>query len=209
MREAGEEMNTISMVLSAIIQVILLSVIPFIWWFLTARKKEHFFSWVGLKKPEIQGSRVKLIFLILIVSIVYIVLMLIVMTQLMDGTNTATTQFEGQGWGVVPSILIFAIIQTGLSEEIFFRGFLGKRLIHKFGFNVGNTIQAILFGMIHGIPFGLMTGNVLITILLILLPGSIGWIQGWMNEKRSSGSIIPSWSTHAIMNILSALSSAF
>lgn len=135
--------------------------------------------------------------------------MLIVMTQLMDGTNTATTQFEGQGWRAVPSILIFAIIQTGLSEEIFFRGFLGKRLIHKFGFNVGNAIQAILFGMIHGIPFGLMTGNVLITILLILLPGSIGWIQGWMNEKRSSGSIIPSWSTHAIMNILAALSSAF
>lgn len=109
----------------------------------------------------------------------------------------------------LPSILVFAIIQTGLSEEIFFRGFLGKRFINRFGFNVGNTIQAFLFGFIHGIPFGVITGNGVVMVLMSLLPASIGWIQGWMNEKYASGSIIPSWTTHAVMNILSALTAAF
>lgn len=45
-------------------------------------------------------------------------------------------------------------------------------------------------------------------ILLTLLPGTIGWIQGWINEEYSSGSIIPSWITHSTMNILSSLSAA-
>ena len=42
------------------------------------------------------------------------------------------------------------MIQTGLSEEILFRGFLGKRLIAKFGFAVGNVVQGLLFGTLHG-----------------------------------------------------------
>lgn len=201
-------MNFINIILSAIIQVVVLSIIPFIWWYLTAKKKENFFHWIGLKKPVIKGSLKKLISIIVIASVVYSILMVIIMTQLMGNTDTATSQFSNQGWKVLPSILIYAVIQTGLSEEIFFRGFLGKRFISRLGFKVGNTIQAVLFGLIHGIPFGLITGNVLITILLILLPGSIGWVQGWINERGSSGSIIPSWITHAILNILSALSTA-
>ena len=201
-------MNIISIMLDAIIQVILVSIIPFIWWFVTGRKNEKFLSWIGLRKPVIEGSLIKLISLIVIVSVVYILLMLIIMTQLMGDIDTATSQFSNLGLKSLPSILIYAIIKTGLSEEIFFRGFLGKRFINRFGFKVGNTIQAVLFGFIHGITFGLVTGNILITILLILLPGIIGWIQGWMNERRSSGSIIPSWITHATMNILSALSTA-
>lgn len=201
-------MSIISMMLSAIIQVILFSIIPFIWWFVTARKKENFLRWIGLKKPVIEGSLIKLISLIVIVSVVYILLMSIIMTQLMGDINTATSQFSDQGIKSLPAILVFAIIQTGLSEEIFFRGFLGKRFIRRLGFKVGNTIQAFLFGIMHGLPFGLATGNILITILLTLLPAIIGWMQGWMNERCSSGSIIPSWITHAIMNILSALSTA-
>lgn len=199
-------MNIINVILEAIVQVILFSIIPFIWWFITSRRKEKFLSWIGLKKPVIEGSLIKLILLIGIVSIADILSMSIIMTQLMSGIDTATSQFSNQGIKSLPSILAFAIIKTGLSEEIFFRGFLAKRFIHKFDFKVGNTIQAFLFGIIHGIPLGLATGNILILILFTLLPSIIGWTQGWMNEKRSSGSIIPSWITHSIINILSALS---
>ena len=65
-----------------------------------------------------------------------------------------------------------------------------------------------MFGLLHGIPFGFATNNILVTILLTLLPGAFGWFQGWINEKYSSGSIIPSWIIHSLMNILSALSFA-
>ncbi|NSW89541.1 MAG: CPBP family intramembrane metalloprotease [Firmicutes bacterium] len=49
--------------------------------------------------------------------------------------------------------MIYAFLQTGFSEELFFRVFLTKRLIHKFGFQVGNIVQGLLFGLMHGIMF--------------------------------------------------------
>ena len=195
-------------ILNSIIQVIFFSIIPLLWWLVTARKKESFFKWIGLKKIVINGSMLKFITLIVIISVGYIFLISIIMSELVSKTDIATNQFYKQGWVALPSILFYAVIQTGLSEEIFFRGFLGKRLINKYNFLVGNTVQAIMFGLLHGMPFGFATNNILVTILLTILPGAFGWFQGWINEKYSSGSIIPSWIIHSLMNILSALSFA-
>jgi membrane protease YdiL (CAAX protease family) len=193
---------------SSIVQVIAFSFVPFIWWLITARKKHNFFKWIGLKKPIIKGSLIKFLLIILTVSGTYIVLMAIVMKWLLGDVDTALTQFEGQGWNALLYILIYAVIQTSLSEEVLFRGFIGKRLANKFGFVVGNTVQAILFGLLHGLPFGLVTDNIIVTVVLTIIPGAIGWIMGWLNEKYASGSIVPSWIMHAVMNILSALSLA-
>ncbi|BCN30812.1 CPBP family intramembrane glutamic endopeptidase [Anaeromicropila herbilytica] len=198
----------LDLLVNAIVQVIVFSIIPLIWWMITTRNDENFFTWIGLKKPVLKGSMIKLFLIMLAVSCTYIFLMVMVMTQLLGDINTATSQFSNQGFNALPRILVYAIIQTGLSEEILFRGFLAKRLIHKFGFVSGNTIQACLFGLMHGLPFGIVTGNILVTIILTILPGTIGWVEGWMNEKYASGSIVPSWLMHSIMNILSALSIA-
>lgn len=199
----------VELLVSSVVQVIFFSFIPLMWWILTDRKKENYFKWIGLKKPIIKGSVIKLLLIIMAVSATYMFLMLIIMTQLMGDVDTATTQFANKGWSTLPRILIYAIIQTGLSEEILFRGFLGKRLINSFGFVTGNTVQAFLFGAMHGLPFGLVTGNVLVAIILTLIPGSVGWLEGWLNEKYASGSIVPSWIIHSVLNILSALSMAF
>ena len=193
---------------SSIVQVIMFSIIPLIWWFLTARDKESFFHWIGLKKPRIKGSMIQFLLIILGVVGAYLLIIALVMARLLGDTETATTQFTSQGWGALLKILIYAIVQTGLSEEILFRGFIGKRLIHSLGFVGGNTVQALLFGLMHGLPFGFITGNLLVTVLLTLIPGLMGWVEGWLNEKYAAGSIIPSWMIHSIMNILSALNSA-
>jgi len=52
--------------------------------------------------------------------------------------------FYGNGIKALVPAFIYSFIQTGLSEEIFFRGFLEKRLIRKFGFQIGNAMQSIL-----------------------------------------------------------------
>ncbi len=54
------------------------------------------------------------------------------------------------GWSAFPSAFLFGIIQTGLSEEILFRGFLAKRLISRFGFATGNLLlsMAEAFGLL-------------------------------------------------------------
>ena len=43
--------QTINELLGSVVQILLFTLIPFIWWLITARKKENFFSWIGLKKP--------------------------------------------------------------------------------------------------------------------------------------------------------------
>ena len=48
----------INELVGAIAQVLVFSLIPFIWWMITARKKENFFSWIGLKKIEHKSSAV-------------------------------------------------------------------------------------------------------------------------------------------------------
>ncbi len=195
----------LSLLFSSLIQLMIFCLIPFIWWLITARKTS-FFQWIGLKKPIFADSKAKIFGIIIVVAGLYIVAMFLFISTLLSGVPTATTQFGGKGISAVPSIIIYSIIQTSLSEELFFRGFLCKRLVNRFGFIVGNMIQATLFGLLHGIPFGVATGNWFVCILLTILPAIVGFTQGWLNEKKADGSIIPSWILHGLMNILSAVS---
>lgn len=198
----------IEMLINSLFQVIAFSILPLLWWFLTARKSEGFFAWIGLKKPIIKSPVRKPLFITVITFGACIFLTAIVMNQFMTDIDTATTRFDNQGLGALPQILLYSVIQTGLSEEILFRGFLGKRLIRRLGFIGGNTIQALLFGLLHGLPIGIATGNILLTVLLTIFPGTMGWVEGYINEKYASGSIIPSWVLHSIVNILSSLGMA-
>ena len=81
--------------IDAVTQVLIFSIIPMIWWLITAGKKENFFAWLGLKKPVFQGSPWMLFALILAVSITYIALSALVMTTLLSGMEFATTKYSG------------------------------------------------------------------------------------------------------------------
>lgn len=188
--------------IGAIVQVLLFSLIPVIWWLITARKKENFFKWIGLKKIEHEGNAVVTIVLSVAVFLIYGTATTL-FTKLFAGEITsAGSQFAGKGISYIPAALVYGFIRTGLSEEILFRGFLLKRIAAKFGFLTGNIIQSVLFGLMHGIPFGVASGNVLIAVIFTLLPGAMGFYLGWVNEKKCSGSIIPSWLMHGITNAI-------
>lgn len=198
--------------LSALVQLFFFTIIPFLWWLCTAAKKENFFVWIGLKKPAVNGSIVKTLCFVVLVSAAYGVLMTAIMDLFLQGNENITlaaSEFAGRGQSALPDIFAYGLIRTGLSEEIFFRGFLGKRFVKRFGFGAGNIMQALLFGAVHGVPIGLAAGNVFLAILITALPGAIGWLQGWLNEKKCGGSILPSWILHAAMNVLSGLTAAF
>ena len=198
--------NFMSVLISALLQLSLSSCIPFFCWLRTGRKKGPFFRWIGFKLPHFHGSVFKVSAIVIGSAVMYILAVTFIMKNLMSDVQTATSQFSGKGITAVPAILVFAIFQTGLSEELFFRGFLCKRLSNRFGFVAGNLVQSLCFGLLHGIPFGIATGKVVVCVLLTLLPAVIGYVQGWLNEKEAGGSIIPSWILHSLMNILSAVS---
>ncbi|SFV02013.1 CPBP family intramembrane glutamic endopeptidase [Butyrivibrio sp. INlla21] len=195
----------ISKLVSSIIQIILFSLIPFIWWLITARKECGFLKWIGLKKPE--GEKHKTLFWIAGVSVAFLILSVVIL-YLLKGVETATSDFSGHGAAAIPAILIYAILNTALSEEILFRGFLLKRISNKIGVTVGNIIQATLFGLLHGVMFYSAVGIVK-ALIVIVFTGGIGWCMGYTNEKIAGGSILPSWCIHALANIFSGICSAF
>jgi membrane protease YdiL (CAAX protease family) len=94
-------------------------------------------------------------------------------------------------------------VKTALTEEIFFRGLIAKRLISWLGFSVGNLIHALIFGAVHLLIF-LIPGGPKFTPLLgaafLLLPGASGWLMAFANEKAGNGSIAPGWMIHALGN---------
>jgi len=200
-------MKIIMLLINAVIQVILFSIIPFVWWLVCGRKEGGFFKWLGLKKPIVK-DKIKYAITFVFTIIVLSLLSFFVVPLFIDKSTMATSQFSGQGVSALIPGLIYAFLQTGFSEELFFRGFLTKRLIHKFGFKVGNVIQGLLFGLIHGIMF-ISTAGLLGAIIIILLTGILGWLMGWINEKQSDGSIVSSWLVHGFANTLASIVAMF
>ena len=168
--------------INSFIQIILFSLIPFVWWLITARKKMDFFKWIGLKK--ISGSKENKTWLWTAGAIVAFLVLSVFMLMSVKGMETATSDFAGLKLAAVPAVLIYAILKTALPEEIVFRGFLLKRISNKFGFAAGNLIQSILFGLMHGVFFFSAAGIVK-AVLITLFTGSIGWLMGYINEIKS------------------------
>jgi membrane protease YdiL (CAAX protease family) len=116
-------------------------------------------------------------------------------------------QFYGTGLASLGSIFVFAFINTGLSEEIFFRGFLGKRAAALMGFTAGNLVQGALFGLVHGVPAFIFTGNLMLVLFITLSTGFSGVLFGYL-MKVSGGSIVLPWLVHAVMNFAVSLAEA-
>jgi len=194
--------------------------IPFIWWLVTARENENFLFWVGLKK--VRGSWKLINICIAIFFGLTVITQLYIAPNLMPKGVTTQSQYAGSGYSAIIPVFFFSMIQTGLGEEILFRGFLGKRLCARLGFSVGNLLQAALFGILHGVLFfGVISiirsqtdlemsliNSIIVAIVISLFSGLGGWILGYLTEKASGGSIIPAWLVHGGGNFLLAMAYA-
>lgn len=187
-------------------QIFLFSLVPLIWWLATARKKELFFSWVGLKKIK-HENRKESIIVMLIIAVSYIVISSIIIYLIKD-VETAVSEFNGMGIkGLLPA-LIYSVFNTSLPEELLFRGFLLKRLANKFGYMSANIIQSVIFGLLHGVMFFNVL-DVARVLLIVFFIGIIAFSMGYLNEKKANGSILPSWFIHALSNIFASIVAMF
>jgi membrane protease YdiL (CAAX protease family) len=191
----------IQSLIDAFIQLIIFSFIPLLWWLITARKKENLFTWLGFIAPKSENKSKVLLFSFLSFGLLLGTGLYIVST-FEDKSVLASAHFAGLGFGGLIPVLIYSFIQTGLAEEILFRGFLLKRLSSRFGFNAGNAVQAVLFGLVHGILL-FRSVTVVFAILIIVFTAVIGWLMGYLNEK-AGGSIVPSWIIHGLSNFASS-----
>ena len=198
-------MFLLSSAISAFVQLGLFLVIPFAWWAFTARRSVGFASWIGLRWPTWDGRRARLG--VAILAWVVIGAASTALLQSLSG-DVPAARFVGRGLGGVVPVLLFAIVQTSLAEEIFFRGFLGKRVIARWGFAPGNVAQAIVFGILHVAMFASFADPVRL-LAIGILTGANGWIAGWLNEEGAGGSILPGWELHASANLLVGTAAAF
>ncbi|MDU2373569.1 MAG: CPBP family intramembrane glutamic endopeptidase [Peptoniphilus harei] len=194
----------INKIINSLLEIILFSLLPFLFWCFSARKQERFTDWIGLKK--IKGAK-KTALAIILVTVFYLAISLVFLKGL-NNIESATSEFQGLGFAALPAIFIYAVFNTSFPEEILFRGFILKRLANKLGFTKANFIQGLIFGLLHGVMFFPLVGN-LKTILIILLTSLAAFAMGYVNEEISGGSIIPSWIIHAISNFIAGIYLAF
>jgi uncharacterized protein len=141
-------------------------------------------------------------FLILLPAALLVVLFrLFVLADFYEHPLPGTTLYNyarlGFSLGSVAVAFLNEFLFTALGEEAFFRGWLGGWLMRRFGFWVGNTLQALIFLLPHLLL--LLAGANLWPLLVLQVV--FGWLVGWLRYK--SDSILPGMLVHALVNTLS------
>ena len=125
--------------ISSFVQLGIALLIPAIWWAVTTKRRLEFATWIGLYVPTwkvgpVQRVSQKQLGIALVCWVAVSLASLRIASSVWGAL--ATSRFMGAGLLAVVPILLYAFIQTGLAEELFFRGFLAKRLCASFGFLV-------------------------------------------------------------------------
>lgn len=196
----------ISTTISAVFQVLLFTAIPFLVYVFRNKSARGFIGSIGLKRSTSRANLLALLVMVLLVA----PLLILVLTNdefraIMTDPDSVTGKIREMGVGVeaVVTILITAVVKTSLAEEIFFRGFLAKRLIAVTNYQVGNVLQAVIFGIVHTLLFMSITANVWFLATIFVFPAAGAYFKTYLNEKLANGSILPGWIAHGTANLVS------
>ena len=192
--------------ISTVIQLGIFTLIPFVFFQFRRDRIQSFKQYIGFYKPTGKSILYVLITSVLIlISGIILALTNAGIKEAVFAPNSVTGQIRQMGFSIIGvfTLLIIALFKTSLAEEIFFRGFIAKQLTNKFGFKIGNVLQALIFGLIHLILFWALTKTTIIPLLIIFSLSTIaGLLIGMVKEKYANGSIIPGWIGHGIGNVL-------
>lgn len=196
----------INEIIGAIAQVLFFTLIPFVVYLIKKKTTKGFWEYIGLKKSTKKAN-----ILAVATSLLFASALLLLAAfsdefrEIVHNPTSITGKFKAMGVSAsaIITLLIMAIFKTSLAEEILFRGFIAKRLISVIGYQKGNIIQALLFGVIHTAIFALATKNILFLFIIFIVPAIGSYVSVYLNEKVVNGSIIPGWISHAVGNILS------
>ena len=192
-------------IINTIVQLLLFGGIPFIAYVIKNKSYKDFTHNIGIKLPNVK-SIVYGIFLslLLFTSALIIFYSSDEFRSLMNNPNTPIGMIRmlESKIEIVATILIVSIFKTALAEEIFFRGFIAKKLIRRLGFKTGNLLQSVIFGLIHVLLFSQILSNTtyFTYFLIFTIPTLWAYLITIINEKYANGSVIPSWLSHAVIN---------
>ena len=193
----------ISNLISTVIQLAIVLLLCALAW-LFVRKQQSFRAFLGLYPAPL-----RLFLLACLIGIVGPVVFLWIprFRAVAGGTGTVIASVSASGLDAqaIFALCILAVFKTAAAEEIFFRGLIAKRLIALWGFTVGNFAQAAIFGLVHLLLVLVARVDPLVIAILCLFAGALGWVNGWLNERRGGGSILPGFGAHASANLFTYL----
>lgn len=193
--------------LSAVLQMVAFTLIPFVFFLFRKDKSVSFTCYIGFYKPTSLSIKYSILTSLLFLGTgVAMVFFDEGIRQVVTTPPSVTGKLrliESSGIAFTV-LLIIAILKTSLTEEILFRGFIANRLVNLFGYKSGNILQALIFGLVHLVLFWKLMNPGLFPIMFFFAFSTLaGWVIGLVKEKYANGSIIPGWIAHALGNTLS------
>ncbi len=193
----------VSQLFSAVLQVLVLAAIPFFWYLVTHRRAAGFLRWIGLHRAGRFPVKYVLGIFAGFLAVTALPYLWLYRTGSLTYSGFTLDAYREYGWSplTIGTILVWAVVQTSLSEEIFFRGFLAKRLSHVLGSRPGCAVQGLLFGLIH-LP-AIWGRGLLPAVTVVGLTGGVGFALAWLSREKAEGSILYGWMVHAAVNLIS------
>lgn len=113
-------------------------------------------------------------------------------------------EFVGLGLGgpAIAMALLYGVVKTGFAEEFLFRGLIAGSLGRRLSLPWANVLQALIFLLPHFLVLSVMPE--MWGLLLLVFAGAL--FVGWARIK--SGSILGPWLAHAAVNVTMCLSVA-
>jgi membrane protease YdiL (CAAX protease family) len=192
--------------ISAVLQVAVFTAVPFVTYLATRRRAGGFMEYVGLTRPTRGAVAIALAFTAITIGALAAALALFPdLRGALGGPGTPAGRIREVGPTAlgIGLLLVGALVQTSLSEEILFRGFIAKRLIELLGFTWGNLLQAAIFALPHLALLLIPDArpSVAGAAGLFAYPFAMGWVMAYINERIGNGSIVPSWLAHGLGNV--------
>ncbi|PHR46193.1 MAG: hypothetical protein COA32_11590 [Fluviicola sp.] len=196
----------INEIISTTLQILVIALIPFVVFLIKKKKARGFFSYIGFKRSNTKANLTAVgLSLVLFLPPLIMVLLNEEFREIMLDPQTTTGKFREMSFSISSLILILikAVFETALAEEILFRGFTAKRLIAVTNYQIGNLLQAAIFGIIHCLLFMTISSNPIFLVFIGLFTTVGAYLMVFINEKMANGSILPGWIMHATANLMS------
>lgn len=117
-------MILLNQITSAVLQLLIFSGVPLVWYILTQKRVKGFFKWLGISTAAAPPLNAMFCILAGFLAALFLPYMWLYRSGNLNYQGFTVDAFRQTGWSIETSavILIWAIVQTSLSEEILFPG---------------------------------------------------------------------------------------
>ncbi len=119
----------------------------------------------------------------------------LIASRVAENTNMQDDPFDFGNLNILEFLFLFLLLAP-LGEEFLFRGVLESSLL-EYGILIAVIVPALLFSLIHLLPFKNTPRKFLVTILISAF--ILGLLAGYF--RAISGSLLPAYVTHTIFNL--------